>query len=337
MILPFGTKKIYISFLLSFLLLIVSGCGDGKISKENNSIDTGAGRYCEKVIALYCDWYMKENAPIDIAKRQAYIEEICDNNNAMDDKTLKLNPNLNFDDLFSNEALDNLAISRHSAIKGRLENDNIGKRERIFELQDEVYKKFQYTISTRESKDEVVVTIKFNPIDAESAQKIFEEYMLSEAKVQLPDFFQDGITSAELKSKIDGYKNKTLGRINELRKKCVVNRGKVEVVPEDMYSMSLELQKLIDNYYDVNDRFIRIQDDAVVKAYEKLKYSSKIVEYSIRFNKRESKEKNGEKYINIYREDKCYWKEMDELLWGGVKNGSLVPINVDSSYYEVSR
>ncbi len=308
-----------------------AGCGGGNNSDDMHA-NTEAGRLCENVVALYCDWYMNENMPIELNKRQEYKDKIID--------TLENRTNMYYiaDKLFDDNILNNVVRERHHAIEGRLENDNMQKKKRLFELQDNVYKNLQYTISSKENKDEVVVTVRFYPVDIKRAQESFNKYVLTEAKGKLSALYKDGMTCADLKDSIDEYENNNMNKIKEMREKCKIVRNKVEVIPEPIYNTSLELQQLINNYHDQFDKFIAIQDDAVLKTYENIGYSKTTAEYNIHFYKITSEGKNGEKNIDFKYEDKPFWKEMDNLLWrAGDSNSTLLPINVDQSYFSNSQ
>ncbi len=316
-------KKLCMIFVV-IILFIITGCGDKDIINKNKShADSNVGRYCEKVVVIYLECYMKGNIPVDVIKRQEYINELC----RYVDESSSSKEGVESDKLFKDEVLDNVYIDRHDAIKGRVGNDNMQKKINLFKLQDDAYKKFKYEITSKENKDEVVVTVKFYPIDREKAQETFEKAILNASKNKLGSLYEKDMGYQQIKAKIFEQKDNEIKKIKELVS------ARTDDMSQKNNNTSLDLQDLMNNRNIMYDNFIGIQDDAVVETFERLELSNIPVEYSIHFIK-VYKDSSKKEYIGIRCEDKEFWRDLDVLYWcDGEYNNTLLPVIVDYSYF----
>ena len=290
-----------------------------------------SGDYCEELVTMYLDWYMREEIPVDVNER-----EKCKNELKSIIAASSCSEGINVDKIFDDSTLDAIINERHKAIMGRLGNDNTTKKERLFELQDNMYKKFKYEITSEENEDEVAVKVEFFPIDKEKAQAMYDNYFSTEAKKEYPKLFTDGMDCIQLKSCIDEQEANDTNKIKTLVNKVSDGAMGRDVVPDNVYEMSMELQKMMNDYGTMTDTFLAIQEDSVLAAYEQMELSSNPREYIFHFRK--NNERGGAIPENQFNNKKEIWKELDGIFWGiDSSSGNLLPVKVDSSYFKTGR
>lgn len=307
-------------FILCILITLCAGCGS---SDSNHSKATD---YCKRIVITYLDWYMKENIPVDISERKKIKNEIHSFAT-----TLSESAEIDLDRMFEDSMLDTVIYARHKAIMGRLGNDNTIKKEKLFEMQDKMYKNLKYEISSKEDENGVMIKVKFYPVDKEKAQAMYDKHFAAEAKKIYSTLYTDGMDCIQLKARIDEQEANDMNKIKEIVDKASSGALDKEEVPENVYAISLELQKMMNEYGLLTDQFLAIQEDSVLAAYEKMGYSSNSEEFIFYFNKIKNK---GETLIRLSNNNEEPWKILDRLFWGvDSSSESLLPVKVDSSYF----